>query len=58
MCDLRGDPGHLRRHGPVGDELKSLLNEGGLDRFGGHSRTEFFQARLQLQFTKLSVATD
>jgi len=31
---------------------------GGLDRFGGHSRTEFFQARLQLQFTKLSVATD
>ena len=31
---------------------------GGLDRFGGHSITEFFQARLQLQFTKLSVATD
>jgi phosphate-selective porin OprO and OprP len=31
---------------------------GGLNRFGGHSRTEFFQARLQLQFTKLSVATD
>jgi phosphate-selective porin OprO/OprP len=30
----------------------------GLDRFGGHSTTEFFQARLQLQFTKLSVATD
>jgi phosphate-selective porin OprO and OprP len=31
---------------------------GGLDRFGGHSITEFFQARVQLQFTKLSVATD
>jgi phosphate-selective porin OprO/OprP len=31
---------------------------GGLDRFGLHSTTEFFQCRLQLQFTKLSVATD
>src|SRR4051812_47077383 len=30
----------------------------GLDRFGVRSTTEFFQARLQLQFTKLSVATD
>ena len=27
---------------------------GGLQRFGGHSTTEFFQARLQLQFSKLS----
>ena len=28
------------------------------ERFGGHSTTEFFQARLQLQFTKLSAASD
>lgn len=31
---------------------------GFLDRFGVRSTTEFFQARLQLQFTKLSVAED
>jgi len=38
--------------------LEFSYGVGGLDRFGGYSRTEFFQARLQLQFTKLSVATD
>ena len=31
---------------------------GFLDRFGVRSTTEFFQARLQIQFTKLSVAED
>jgi phosphate-selective porin OprO/OprP len=31
---------------------------GFLDRFGVRSTTEFFQARIQLQFTKLSVAED
>ena len=38
--------------------LEVSYGVGGLQRFGTHSTTEFFQARLQLQFTKLSVATD
>jgi len=44
----------------LNDQARLELSYGisGLDRFGGHSTTEFFQARLQLQFTKLSVATD
>jgi phosphate-selective porin OprO/OprP len=44
----------------LNDQARLELTYGisGLDRFGGHSTTEFFQARLQLQFTKLSVATD
>lgn len=37
--------------------LEVAYGVGGLQRFGGHSTTEFFQARVQLQFSKLS-ATD
>ena len=38
--------------------LEVSYGVGGLQRFGGHSTTEFFQARLQLQFAKLSAASD
>jgi phosphate-selective porin OprO and OprP len=44
----------------LNDRARLELSYGvaGLDRFGIRGTTEFFQARLQLQFTKLSVATD
>lgn len=39
--------------------LELAYGFGGLTRFGGYSTTEFFQARMQLQFSKLAVqATD
>jgi phosphate-selective porin OprO/OprP len=38
--------------------LEASYGFGSLGRFGVRANTEFFQLRLQLQFTKLSVATD